>query len=46
MAKVVYYISARNAWDTMPIGYFNTYAEALKALQVGWSEKLIKSKTL
>jgi hypothetical protein len=35
-------ISARNAWDTVEIGPFNTREEAVKCLEIGWGEELIK----
>lgn len=38
-------ITARNAWDTVPIGPFNSFSDAKAHLEIGWSEKLIQPLT-
>jgi len=37
-----FYISARNAWDTVQIGPFRSPHEAEKHLEINWSKDLIK----
>jgi hypothetical protein len=35
-------ISARNCWDTIEIGPFNSREAAKACLEIGWGEELIK----
>lgn len=45
LSKKFYKITARNAWDTVSIGPFNSFSEAKAHLEIGWSEKLIQPLT-
>jgi hypothetical protein len=40
-----YKITARNAWDIIPIGPFESYEDAVKHLERGWGESLIQELT-
>ena len=40
-----YVMGARSAWDTVEIGLYNSYSEALKDLPIGSSPNIIREAT-